>query len=63
MLRFGNNYIGQISNPAEILLFKKAKLTRTNKKDEKVDLVLAVAWMSARSKRSFSSRRFGSCGR
>ena len=38
MLRFGNNYIDQVSNPAEILLFKKAKLSRPNKKDEKVDL-------------------------
>ena len=38
LLRFGNNYIDQVSNPAEILLFKKAKLSRPNKKDEKVDL-------------------------
>ena len=39
LLRFGNNYIDQVSNPAEILLFKKAKLNRqANKKDEKVDL-------------------------
>ena len=38
MLRFGNNYIDQVSNPAEILLFKKAKLSRPNQKDEKVDL-------------------------
>merc|ERR1719397_1443189 len=36
--RFGNNYIDQVSNPAEILLFKKAKLSRLNQKDEKVDL-------------------------
>ena len=38
MLRFGNNYIDQVSNPAEILLFKKAKLSRPSQKDEKVDL-------------------------
>jgi len=36
--RFGNNYIDQVSNPAEILLFKKAKFTRSSTKDEKVDL-------------------------